>query len=162
MLIRKSLNPNAVDIDGNSSLHIACQYRNSDIIDFILSLHNCDVNAINAIGNTPLHLACQNGSISIAMKLMTTGEMDYKIENNDGLTAMEVATDGGQVRETLSSCIQKIEVPFTPIRRVYLLGSNSSGKSTAMFKRNQGIVPIFFSTTEANLSIHSLQISRQS
>ena len=161
-LIQKSLNPNATDEEGNTSLHIACQYGNSNIVDFILSLHDCDVNAINAMGNTPLHLACQIGSVPITMKLMTTGKIDYKFRNNIGLTALEVADESNPLKYILLSCIRKIEMPFIPMSRVYLLGSNSSGKSTLInglrkqfemdtvkelsdvFKRNQGIIPIPF------------------
>ena len=162
LLIQKSLKPSAIDDEGNSCLHIACQYGHSDIVDYILSLHVCDVNAINAMGDTPLHLACQIGSVSIAMKLMTTGEIDYKVVNNDGLLALDMAGESSSVRNHLLSCIQKIEEPFTPITKVYLLGSNSSGKSTLVnglrrrlevdnitdlpeaFMRNRGVVPVSF------------------
>ena len=162
ILIRESLDPNSIDMEGNSSLHIACQYGQSEIVDLILPLYTCEINAINNKGNTPLHLACQIGSGPIAMKLMATGKVDYNIKNKERLTALEVANERGEVKDILSSSIQKMEVPFTPVSRVYLLGSNSSGKSTLInglrvrlgmgnmkelpevFKRNQGIVPISF------------------
>ena len=162
ILIQESLDPNSIDNEGNSSLHIACQYGHSEIVDLILPLYTCDVNAINDKGNTPLHLACQIGSGPIAMKLMATGKVDYNIKNKEQLTVLEVVDESGQLKDILSSSIQKMEVPFTPVSRVYLLGSNSSGKSTLInglrvrlgmdnmkelpevFKRNQGIVPISF------------------
>ena len=99
---------------------------------------------------------------------MTTGEIDYKAVNNVGLMALDMAAESSNAKSVLTSCIQKIEEPFTPISKVYLLGSNSSGKSTLVnglrnrlgmdnlqdlsvaFMRNQGIVPVSFRSRKLN------------
>ncbi|KAJ4770013.1 Ankyrin repeat family protein [Rhynchospora pubera] len=53
-LINEGVNPNEKDVDGNTSLHLACYNKNHQVITYLLD-HECiEVNSTNSRGLTPL------------------------------------------------------------------------------------------------------------
>ncbi|KAJ4761048.1 Ankyrin repeat-containing protein, partial [Rhynchospora pubera] len=53
-LIKKGINLNEKNVDGNTCLHLACQKRNHQVITYLLDQEGMEVNSTNARGLTPL------------------------------------------------------------------------------------------------------------
>ena len=86
-LLDRGCNPNIVNGNGESPLHIAC--RSS--LNVIKLLTNCDVNLKNADGDTPLHIACMCKATEIAHYLIEEMNCDVKVRNNEGEYPLHVA-----------------------------------------------------------------------
>lgn len=84
---------NAVNIKGQTPLHLSVLHRKIDTIRAILRLDG-NVNAQNANGETPLHLACAIASTSIARLLIDHGA-DPSIRNRRGQNAIQLAREYG-------------------------------------------------------------------
>jgi hypothetical protein len=78
LLIKAGANPNAIDLDWNSSLNLAIEQKN---ISFVTLLLNSGANATlsNPLGCIPLHFAAAYGDIEIMEKLLEVSpEVDPK------------------------------------------------------------------------------------
>lgn len=84
---------NAVNIKGQTPLHLSVLHRKIDTMRAILRL-NGNVNAQNVNGETALHLACALASTSIARLLIDHGA-DPSIRNRQGQNAIEIAREYG-------------------------------------------------------------------
>ena len=60
IMLNKTVNYDARNIDGLSAAHIACELGNSECLNLLLQV-NCNKNAITRRGETPLIIAAQNG-----------------------------------------------------------------------------------------------------
>lgn len=92
-IIREIYNTRYIDmVDewGQSALHIAVSYDNTQIAMELLSM-GADVNIQREDnGDTPLHIAAFYGRTEIVMKLLSMGA-DVNIQNNDGDTPLHEA-----------------------------------------------------------------------
>ncbi|KAK4551443.1 ankyrin repeat [Recurvomyces mirabilis] len=78
MLLSRSVNCAALDLDGNTALHHACgtaQTANAEIITLLLSA-NVEIGGRNVEGWTPLHFASYQGHIA-AIKLLLDAGADH-------------------------------------------------------------------------------------
>ena len=56
-LLLEGVDPNSVDMAGQTALHIACLYNHIDIVRELLS-YGVDINIKDKMGRTPLFCAC--------------------------------------------------------------------------------------------------------
>jgi len=89
MLLRqREIEVNAVDLNGNSPLHMACSNGHSEVVRLLLQSRANHL-LKNGRGEIPLHLACKWGSEAIAELLILEGRKTGK-----GTGANEATSDG--------------------------------------------------------------------
>ncbi|KAH8244668.1 hypothetical protein KR026_010792, partial [Drosophila bipectinata] len=88
---------NALNADGDSALHAACQQDRAHYIRPLLGL-GCSANQQNHAGNTPLHLAVKEEHLNCVDSFLNGApirageiELDLTLKNDDGLTPLHMA-----------------------------------------------------------------------
>ncbi|KAH8258380.1 hypothetical protein KR038_010339, partial [Drosophila bunnanda] len=84
---------NALNADGDSALHVACQQDRAHYIRPLMGL-GCSPNQQNHTGNTPLHLAVKEERIQCVESFlngMPPRTLDLSLKNDDGLTPLHMA-----------------------------------------------------------------------
>ena len=88
-LVQQGVNPNIVDSDGNTPLHLACRAGDENIIKCLVETEKCDLNHKNKTGRTPLHMTIlQNADI---LNEFIRHGANPNIPNNDGNTPLHDA-----------------------------------------------------------------------
>ena len=83
--------------DGDSLLHIACQWGDVDIVKYLITVERCNLNAPSStFENTPLHVAVKCGHTDTVLQLLSYNECNPNIHNNDGDTPLHFAAKYGQ------------------------------------------------------------------
>lgn len=109
-ILRYGGDVNAVDVDGNTALHIAIQENHDECVEAILNIdskddtteNNINLSILNDNGYTPLHLACMHKNLN-AIKMLDTAAMKTKqtifddIEGKHGNNALHIAIESGAV-----------------------------------------------------------------
>ena len=92
LLTYAAVNPNELNEDGVTPLHIAASTRDSVALDILLSCPHTDPNTTNAFGSTALHIATQVGSLDCVRTLLSHNSMT-KFHGADvfGETALHIA-----------------------------------------------------------------------
>lgn len=127
--LRKGVDVNIQDKDGNAPLHWACYEGHTDIVKLLCEQDGIDLNIQNKWGDTPLHRACYNEHTDIVKLLCKQKEIDLNIQNNhQGWTPLHVACDTGaldviQYLCTLDGINMNIKGywkwRYTPLQSVY-------------------------------------------
>ena len=86
LLIESGASVNARDYMGDTVLHKACRYGNSELVKLLIE-SGSDVNARGRDQNTPLHLAARIGGVASARMLLRAGAA-VNAENNIGETPL--------------------------------------------------------------------------
>ena len=95
-LLQAKAQVNIRDADGNSPLHLACQYGHVDVVKNLLK-YNANTTAANNTLQTPLHVAAtflQTRIMSILLK--ENSEHMIRAEDSAGATALHYAVKAGQ------------------------------------------------------------------
>ena len=128
------------------------EHDDSDILNFVLQLDDCNVNLQNQEGNTPLHIACLSNNVGIARKLLQSGraEVSLNTKNNNNCLPIHCASNvemlncliahGANIDTvTDSQLVQQIKqkyshfkasYPLSPAITVLVIGNSSAGKTT--------------------------------
>jgi ankyrin repeat protein len=69
-LLKKGINPNTVDANGNPMLILAIRDKSSNVIDVLLGDQNIDVDLSNKSGETPLMMASIDGNLPLVKTLV--------------------------------------------------------------------------------------------
>ena len=69
-LLKKGINPNTVDANGNPMLILAIRDKSSNVIDVLLGDQNIDVDLSNKSGETPLMMAAIDGNLPLVKTLV--------------------------------------------------------------------------------------------
>ena len=78
--------------DGDSLLHLACQWGNVDIVRYLITDERCDPSVQSSTSeNTPLHIAAKYGQDDIIVQLLSCKECDPNVLNKKGDTPLHVA-----------------------------------------------------------------------
>ena len=77
--------------DGDSLLHIASQWGDVDIVEYLITDERCNVTIQNRYLNTPLHLACLRGNVDIVNWIVTSTHIDLDIKNTHQNTPLHIA-----------------------------------------------------------------------
>lgn len=77
LLTHRAINPNLLDINGRTLLHVAIEIGQQEIAELLLHLHQdkIKVNAQDGDGNTPLHIAASHGLHLIVKLLLEHGDV---------------------------------------------------------------------------------------
>ena len=102
LLMQYRINPLPVDSNGNSPLHHAAWGDRKDIVQLLITKHNCSVNVKNNNNQTPLHLVCSAGHISIVRELVEQ-KAELYIQDNDNNMPLHIAARYGH--ETIVQCL---------------------------------------------------------
>lgn len=92
LLVRFDINKK-LTASGNTSLHIAVEYENTEAVNLLIAA-GADPNAKNNYGKTPLHTATKKGYIEI-IKLLISAGADTDIKDRDDRTATDLARRSG-------------------------------------------------------------------
>ena len=78
------------DIEGNTVLHLACQYSIMFIIED--NSYHHDNSSVNNKGQMPLHIACAHGNLEI-IKIIISSQpgLDINLQDSDGNTPLHIA-----------------------------------------------------------------------
>lgn len=97
LLLDGGANPNVVDCDGNTAVHI---FQNDISKVEILLNKGANAKVQNNAGDTPLHLAAKAGQITLAKMLLLNGA-SASMTNNEKMSPLDVAAAAG-----LSECFK--------------------------------------------------------
>ena len=92
-LITDGANPNAVDDDGKTALHLACFVGGPDILDVrVLISAGANMDAVDSYDRTPMHTAAFFGRQTTIMGLVNAGANVDAIDRS-GRTPLQLAKD---------------------------------------------------------------------
>ena len=81
-LVLTTWNPNDVDSDGYTALHLACKADRPTTVNLLLSVTHCDPNIKGGVnGYSALHLACEVGNPVLVEHLLSLGHCDPNNKN---------------------------------------------------------------------------------
>ena len=89
----------AVDENGSTPLHLACESGKEEIVEFLIS-SGANITAVNSRGEIPLHVASQQTSVAIVQLLLDSG--DHKMieqMDNHGYTPLHHAAMNNQTNQ---------------------------------------------------------------
>ena len=76
---------NATRLDGNTSLHIACEKNEIAIVQFLTSQSECNRECINNDGQRPLHIACESAdNLDLVKCLVEDARCDINTKDRFG------------------------------------------------------------------------------
>jgi len=87
-------NPNILNREGDTPLHIAAGINKTAALSQLLDNKHCNPNAQNKKGDTPLHIAVRNRYVQheeIISKLLSCGNCNPDIQNGEGDTPLHIA-----------------------------------------------------------------------
>jgi hypothetical protein len=94
-LIKKRLDPNTINRQGQSPLILAITKGNAEIAKELIEMQGIDLNLPDNEGNTPLIVAIKYGLDKIALMLIEKEGVDVNADNFESLTALELAIKKG-------------------------------------------------------------------
>lgn len=121
-VIKYGANANAVDVDGNTALHIAVQENHDECVNAILNSGNdIDLCILNDNGYAALHLACMNKNLRVvkmldARALKTKQTIFDDIEAKHGNNALHIAIEARAV-DVVDYIIQNKRVSPTKVNK---------------------------------------------
>jgi ankyrin repeat protein len=88
---------NKCDNDGRNALYMACDARNIESIQLLLSFNGIDINSAEYNSNfTPIHNACDGGHTDIVKILLSNGKgININKVDNLGRTPLSIASEQG-------------------------------------------------------------------
>ena len=96
LITKQGFNPNEVkDPSGLTLLHLACQHKHLDIVQYLINDQNCNPETTSPSGRTPLHIACKSGHLHIAKCLITDHKCNPHCTDNSGYTPVHAASESG-------------------------------------------------------------------
>ena len=154
-------NPNYLNSDGYTVLHLACEAECVIIVTYLLSVAHCDPNIKGGIdGYTALHLACKAENSTIVNHLLSVGHCDPNINSDSNEVPLQLTTNSEIIKDLIrhgakTSIMYKsykkalgTNKPLQPPVKVFVVGNPSVGKSTltAALKTERGIIAQLFSS----------------
>lgn len=73
--INESILINAAGFQGNTALHLACEYGRTEIVKSLLALKDIDMNKPNERGETPFNIVCKEGYYDIISLFLSTQDI---------------------------------------------------------------------------------------
>jgi ankyrin repeat protein len=94
--------------NGKSLFYLACeaqakQYRDSELVDILVTQEKIDINARNSQESTPLHVACHLGLTATVASMLKKSPQAACFTNKQGFTPLHIAIISQQ-----KECIQKL------------------------------------------------------
>ena len=92
-----SVDPDMVNNDKQTALHIACKNGHRDIVEYTLKHTTCNPNIQDIHGNTPLHIASRDGHPECVKLIIETSTVtvDPNMTNIKKKTALHIASENG-------------------------------------------------------------------
>ncbi|KAK9506492.1 hypothetical protein O3M35_008424 [Rhynocoris fuscipes] len=111
-LVLAGIDVNALDVDGNSSLHLAILHdAQPKIISFLLE-KGANTNLFNTDGETPIHLACRLGrKLQLEYLLPSMRSFTEHLSIKTGDTPLHVAVQHGHF-DLVSPLLKKVPILF--------------------------------------------------
>jgi ankyrin repeat protein len=103
-------NINIQDVNGNTSLHYACQNEKIEVVKLLLSRPDIDINTINTQRETSLFMACNYSNNSELVKLLLDyPNIDVNLYNNWGRSPIHIVCHN----QNLSNSVFKLLVKMS-------------------------------------------------
>ena len=88
--------------DGDCLLHIACQWGDVDIVQYLISDQRCNPNIANSALNTPLHTAVKHKQSDVIAELLSYGKCIPHLQNRENDTPLHIAGQNETIVQLLS------------------------------------------------------------
>ncbi|XP_013110675.2 ankyrin-3 [Stomoxys calcitrans] len=103
LLLKCGANPNAKTFNtGETPLHSALKYRNSQVVNLLLQTNKVNINEIDESDKTPLMYAIAYEQIDVALELIRRGAK-VNLQDKDGRSALFYAVEKNNI--LLASCL---------------------------------------------------------
>lgn len=108
----EELDINAVGLEGNTALHMACMKNDPDIVKALLEYggSELDINKANNDQWTPLHIACNLGYVYIVKMLLSREDVNVNLVNRDGHTPLHLVRNVGVAKLLLGYPHMRVDV----------------------------------------------------
>lgn len=97
-LINEGADPTLCTIEGLSPLHIACRFRQSDIVGLLVEEYiklgqTQMIDLKDANGETALHHASRSGRVESVLILLALGAANVNVKNDEKMTPLDVCSE---------------------------------------------------------------------
>ena len=89
------------DTEGKTTLHLACQYGNIGIVEYLIQRSDDAISVPDSDGNYPLHLACREGYCDIINSLLEANTASVSIQNGDKNLPIELLIESDCDQDSL-------------------------------------------------------------
>ena len=90
---------NAKESNDCTSLHIACEKNQLEIMKFLTSKPECNRESTNKFGNQPLHIAClYSGNVELVRYLVEEAGCDINAKGENDSTSLHIACEKNQLK----------------------------------------------------------------
>ena len=96
-LLRKPLDPDVVDNEGQTTLHLAAQSGHVHCLALLLEA-GADTNKVSFEGRTALHDAASRGHVEVTRRLLLEAGVDKNAVDSGGRTALHCASESERFR----------------------------------------------------------------
>ena len=176
LITKQGFNPNEVkDPSGLTLLHLACQHKHLDIVQYLINDQNCNPESTSPNGRTPLHIACKSGHLHTAKCLITDHKCNPHCTDNDGYTPVHAASESGNIETvkyliTEQGCDPQVgdSIGNTPLHYAsesghldilqYLI---TEFKCDALKPNSRGSIPLHYACKGGQIAVAKYLINQQ-
>ncbi|KAI3387547.1 hypothetical protein SNEBB_006262 [Seison nebaliae] len=94
LLLTLKADPELVDAEGRTPIHLAAEYGHNDVINYLIDEFKCNVTSRAADGSTLMHIASERGHLNTALLFMKRG-IALHMPNKDGAVCLHAAAKYG-------------------------------------------------------------------
>ena len=133
--------PNIINKQGHSPLHIADKNRRFRSVEMFLNCSNCNPNIEDLNGNSALHLTIDEMSVSDIESFLFCDTFDINIQNKQGDTPLHIAVKQGASIAVIETLVHQVHCNVS-------------------IANNEGMTPLHVSVNKERLKVANIMIKK--